>query len=197
MTFTVPYQATRKYLQTRNHQLNTVIGQTRKESLRSSLSTRNLFHEDAVHALVPSISAGGHDGRHSRGGPRLSMAPLYSPCSSRADDARSWPASPPCRQGVHPWLDVRITGCRGGDMLCGAPWPCRAPRLGGSSGGRPMACSRPCPPPRDRRGTRDAAVAVRRRRWLLCPLAQAAVRAWPVAARVRASPSTVSQPRPA
>ena len=51
------------------------------------------------------------------------------------------------------------------------------------------------PDPRDCRGTRDDSVAVRGRRRLFFPLARAAVRAWPMAARARGSSSTASPTR--
>ena len=53
------------------------------------------------------------------------------------------------------------------------------------------------PHPRHCRGARDHSMAVRGRRRLFFPLAKAAVRAWPMAAKVKASSSTVSPTRPA
>ena len=51
-------------------------------------------------------------------------------------------------------------------------------------------------PPGERRGTRAASLAGRGRGGRLCPLAQAAVRAWPRAAQVQASAATVAPRRP-
>jgi hypothetical protein len=53
------------------------------------------------------------------------------------------------------------------------------------------------PPPRHGRGTRDDSGAGRGRRWGICPLAQAALRAWRVAARAKGSSSLVLRTRQA
>ena len=77
---------------------------------------------------------------------------------------------PSFRQGVNTWLSVLITGCRWRDLP-------RGPPVAAALAGRGPSGREARPPAGAGRGTRHGAMARRRRRWGLFPLAQAAVRA--------------------
>lgn len=107
------------------------------------------------------------------------VAEMFPPAPPRRSRGRP---HTPFRKGVNTWLDVLSTGCRWGDL----------PR-----GPQGHACGHASPSPRHRRGTWDDSMAVRGGRQLVFPLAQAAVKAWPMAAKGTASSSPVSPTRPA